>query len=183
LPRVGEVAGKEGLWVWVGEPRAKLVLVLLPGPDDRGFFTGRLAKCQRSPLSVTYESSLRFSRRGDLLLLLLLLGLLLPRGETAREGEAEECSIVQRFRLLKATACLLETLGLGAQGKESSWWCFVVVGKERKILTGCGALRKGRKVGEKSRICFDIGQTPRRRSSLRITHLFVTFTRVRHYSN
>jgi hypothetical protein len=160
-----------------------VLLVLLPtGPDERDFLMGRVI-CHTSPLSVT-NSSLRFSRRGDLLLLLLLLlGLLLPRGETAREGVAEECSIVQRFRLLKATACLLETLGLGAQGKESSWWCFVVVEKERKILTGCGALRKGRKVGEKSRICFDIGQTPRRRSSLRITHLFVTFTRVRHYSN
>jgi hypothetical protein len=109
-----------------------VLLVLLPtGPDERDFFTGRLANSHVSPLSVTKDSSLRFSRRGDLLLLLLLLGLLLPRGETAREGEAEECSIVQRFRLLKATACLLETLGLGAQGKESSWWCFVVVEKEK----------------------------------------------------
>jgi hypothetical protein len=137
LPQVGEVAEKEGLWVWVGEPMANVVLlVLLPtGPDERDFFTGRFANSHVSPLSVTKDSSLRFSRRGDLLLLLLLLGLrlLLPRGETAREGEAEECSIVQRFRLLKATACLLETLGLEAQGKESSWWCFVVVvEKERK---------------------------------------------------
>jgi hypothetical protein len=86
-----------------------VLLVLLPtGPDERDFFTGRLANSHVSPLSVTKDSGLRFSRRGDLLLLLLLgLGL-----RTAREGEAEECSIVQRFRLLKATACLLETLEL-----------------------------------------------------------------------
>jgi hypothetical protein len=49
---------------------------------------------------------------------LLLLLLLVPRGETEREGDAEkECSIALRFHLLKATACLLETLVLAAQGK------------------------------------------------------------------
>ena len=74
----------------------KLVLAVKPGPDERGFLTGR-SNSHVSPLSVTKDSSLRF--------LSLLLLLLLPRGETAREGEAEECSIVRRFRLLKATAC------------------------------------------------------------------------------
>jgi hypothetical protein len=81
-----------------------VLLVLLPtGPDERDFFTGRV-NSHVSPDSVTKDSSLRFSRREMLLLLLLLLL------KTARGGEAEECSIVQRFRLLKATACVLETL-------------------------------------------------------------------------
>ena len=64
-----------------------LLLVLLPtGPDERDFFTGLLeGNSHVSPDSVTKDSSLRFSRRG-LLLLLLLLGLLLPRGDTARGG-------------------------------------------------------------------------------------------------
>jgi hypothetical protein len=77
-----------------------VLLAILPGPDERDFLTGR-ENSHVSPDSVKKDSSLRFSRGGDMLLLLLLL---LPRGETAREGEAEECSIVQRFRLLKATA-------------------------------------------------------------------------------
>lgn len=109
-----------------------LLLVLLPtSPDERDFFTGLLeGNSHVSPDSVTKDSSLRFSRRGLLLLLLLLL---LPEGETAREGEAEECSIVQRFRLLKATARVLEILVLETQGKGSSWWCLVVVEKREKF--------------------------------------------------
>lgn len=107
------------------------MLVLLPtGPDERDFFTGLLeGNSHVSPDSVTKDSSSRFSRRGLLLLLLLLL----PEGETAREGEAEECSIVQRFRLLKATARVLEILVLETQGKGSSWWCLVVVEKREKF--------------------------------------------------
>jgi hypothetical protein len=101
LPQVVEVA-------------EKVLLVLLPaGPDERDFLTGR-ANSHVSPDSVTKDSSLRFSRRGDLLLLLLLV----PRSETEREGDAKkECSIALRFHLLKATACSLETLILAAQGK------------------------------------------------------------------
>lgn len=98
----------------VVEVAEKVLLVLLPaGPDERDFLTSRV-NSHVSPDSVTKDSSLRFSRRGDLLLLLLLV----PRGETEREGDAEkECSIALRFHLLKATACLLETLVLAAQGK------------------------------------------------------------------
>jgi hypothetical protein len=81
LPRVGEVA-------------EKVLLVLLPaGPDVRDFLKGRIS--QRSPLSVKKDSTLRFSRRGLVLLLLLL-----PGGETEREEEAEiECSIVTTLSL------------------------------------------------------------------------------------
>ena len=79
------------------------LLVLLPakkavrsvGPFvARSLFEGRV-NSHSSPVSVV---NLRFSRGGVVLLLLL------PRGEAAPDGEVE-CSILQRFRLLKATAC------------------------------------------------------------------------------
>ena len=122
-----------------------VLLVLLPtGLDKRDFFTGLLeGNSHISPDSVTKDSSLRFSRRGLLLLL--------PEGETAREGEAEECSILQRFRLFKATACVLETLVLETQGKGSSWWCLVVVEKRKSDWLRCAEERKKASC-EKSRI-------------------------------
>lgn len=85
------------------------------------------------------------------MLLLLLLLLLLPRGETAREEEAEECSIVQRFRLLKATAHVVgDTRKGGAEQGKQLVVLVVVVQKEKTDWLRCAERKKG--WWEKSRI-------------------------------